>query len=76
MKTMLSVVGLGGCLLAGAAAQAQGIGVSRWYPTDPLTTEDREIITGTAQQQIHGKPPTLLPPGPILRADAQELSYC
>ena len=57
MRIKLSVVGLGSCLLASVVAQAQGPGASRWYPTNPLTTEDREIISRTAEQQIHGKSP-------------------
>jgi surface antigen len=57
LKTMHTSLMIGGYLLTGAVAQAQGTGVSRWYPSNPLTTEDREIISRTAQEQIHGKPP-------------------
>ena len=49
MKTKLAVIGLAANLLAGAAAQAQGL-TQPWDTTTPLTAEDRATIASTVQQ--------------------------
>jgi hypothetical protein len=54
LKTKLAVIGLAASLLAGAAAQAQGL-TQPWDTMTPLIAEDRATIASTVQQQIHGK---------------------
>ena len=42
-------------VLLANSAQAQGL-TKLWSEQTPLTAQDREAITSTVQQQIHGKP--------------------